>query len=235
MTDVLDKSLNTGAIYVARLVGIDTYKKMLHDFGFGALTGIEMDREVPGNLSALNLPGDIYLATSSFGQGITVTPLQMVNAFATLANGGKLMQPYIVDEIIRPDGTKLVTKPKVIRQVISERTATLVNGMLVNVVRQGHGKKAGVPLYFVAGKTGTAQVPRKDGKGYEKSMTIGSFAGFAPVDNPRFAMLVKIDHPRDVQWAESSAAPLFGDLAKFLLNYYEVPPDEQAPPPAPTK
>lgn len=227
MTEVLNQSLNTGTIFVARKVGIETFKKYVKAFGFGALTGIEMDTEAPGNIAALDQKAEVYFATTSFGQGITVTPLQITNAFGVLANGGLLMQPYLVDEIIKPDGSKIKTEPKVLRRVISERSATLLNGMLVTVVRKGHGTRAGVSRYYVAGKTGTAQVPKKDGGGYEENVTIGSFAGFAPVDNPQFVMLVKIDHPRDVQWAESSAAPLFGDLAKFLLTYLEVPPDEE--------
>lgn len=226
MMDVLDKSLNTGVIFVSRKVGLEKFYEYVKKFGFGNESGIEMDREVPGNISSLKEKQEIYMATASFGQGLTVTPLQIVSAYGALANGGKLMQPYIVDEIIKSDGTRVHTEPKVLRQVISQRTSSLMGGMLVNVVRKGHGKRAGVDGYYVAGKTGTAQVPRKDGRGYEKNDTIGSFAGFAPVDDPRFVMLVKIDHPRDVQWAESSAAPLFGELAKFMLQYFEVPPDE---------
>lgn len=227
MMDVLDKSLNTGVIFVERKVGFDSFRKYVKEFGFGMLTGIELDTEVMGNISALNKNNEINFATTSFGQGITVTPIQMVSAYATIANGGRMMQPYIVHKIVKPDGSVTETKPKEIRQVISEHSATLLSGMLVNVVRKGHGTRAGVKGYYVAGKTGTAQIPRKDGRGYEEHASIGSFAGFAPVDNPRFAMLVKVDRPRDVEWAESSAAPLFGDLAQFLLSYYEVPPDEK--------
>lgn len=226
MTDVLDESLNTGAIFVARKVGLENFRNFVRAFGFGEKTGIELDKEAKGTILSLNDKNEIYLATGSFGQGITVTPIQLLTAYAAIANGGNLVQPYVVDAIVKPDGTRIQTKPKIVRRVFSERTSTLLSGMLVNVVRKGHGKRAGVPNYFVAGKTGTAQVPKKDGRGYEPGVSIGSFVGFAPVDNPRFAMLVKIDHPRDVQWAESSAAPLFGDLAKFLLDYYEVPPDE---------
>ncbi len=227
MIKVLNESLNTGAIFVAKKVGLEKFRNYVKAFGFGTLTGIELDTEAAGTIKSLDETREIYLATASFGQGITATPLQMVSAFATLANGGTLMQPYIVDEIIKPDGTIKKTEPKVVRQVISERASTLLGGMLVNVVRKGHGKRAGVDGYFVGGKTGTAQVPRKDGRGYETHATIGSFAGFAPVDDPRFVMLVKIDRPRDVQWAESSAAPLFGDLARFLVQYLEIPPDEK--------
>lgn len=226
MTDVLNKSLNTGVIFVAKKIGIERFRSYVRDFGFGSLTGIEMDTEVPGTISSLQEKREIYLATASFGQGITVTPLQIASAFGALANGGNLMQPYIVDEIIKPDGKRKKTQPKIIRRVISERTATLVGGMLVTVVRKGHGKRAGVDGYFIAGKTGTAQVPKKDGRGYDPHITIGSFVGFAPVDDPKFVMLVKIDRPRSVQWAESSAAPLFGELAEFLLHYLEIPPGE---------
>jgi len=227
MMDVLDKSLNTGVIFVSRKVGLEKFYEYVKKFGFGATTGIEMDKEVSGNIASLKEKQEIYMATASFGQGLTTTPLQLVAAYGALANGGKLMQPYIVDEIIKSDGARVRTEPKVVRQVVSQRTASLMGAMLVNVVRKGHGKHAGVDGYYVAGKTGTAQVPRKDGRGYERNDSIGSFAGFAPVDNPRFVMLVKIDHPRDVQWAESSAAPLFGELAKFMLQYFEIPPDEK--------
>ena len=228
MMDVLDESLNTGTIFVARKVGVEQFRKYMKAFGFGSITGIDLDTETSGDVSSLDQKkSDIYVATGSFGQGITVTPLQLITAYSALANGGKLMKPYIVDTIVKPDRSVIRTAPKVIRQVISTRTSDLIGGMLVNVVRKGHGKRAGVHGYFVAGKTGTAQVPRKDGRGYDRNATIGSFAGYAPVERPAFVMLVRIDNPRDVQWAESSAAPLFGELAHFLLQYYEVPPDEK--------
>ena len=98
--------------------------------------------------------------------------------------------------------------------------------MLVSVVKNGHGKKAGVPGYLVAGKTGTAQVPKKDGPGYEEGVHVGSFAGFAPAYDPKFVMLVKLDNPKNVEWAESSAAPTFGEMAKFMLDYFGVEPTE---------
>lgn len=225
MTQVLDESLNTGAVFAVSQIGTEVFRKYVSDFGFGTLTGIELDFETAGNIDSLNRKGRIWSATASFGQGITVTPIQMVTAFAAIANGGKLVKPYIVDEIRKNDGEIIMkTAPKVVRQVISSRTATLLGGMLTSVVEKGHGKKASVPGYYVAGKTGTAQVPKKDGSGYEKDVTIGSFVGFAPVNDPKFVMLVKIDHPRTTIWAESTAAPLFGEIAKFVLNYLKVPP-----------
>lgn len=225
MTQVLEKSLNTGVVYVVGLLGPKKFKEYVEAFGFGNLTGVELDGEALGDISSLGKRGEIWSATASFGQGIAVTPLQMLNAFNVLANGGKLMRPYIVDKMIDAYGALRETQPRALRQVISSRTSTLLRGMLASVVENGHGKRAGVPGYFVGGKTGTAQVSKKEGGGYEKGKVIGSFIGFAPADNPVFSMIVKIDQPRTVEWAESSAAPIFGEIAKFLLNYYKVPPE----------
>ncbi len=225
MTQVLEESLNTGTIFASRQIGPKAFLQYVQGFGFGSPTGIELDTEAAGDVEALRKKGDIWSATASFGQGITMTPLQLVNAYAAIANGGKLMKPYVVDSVKHADGTVEKTEPQVVRQVITKRAATLVGGMLVRVVENGHGKRAGVPGYYVAGKTGTAQIPRPDGQGYDKEASIGSFAGYAPVDDPAFVMIVRIDRPKDVDWAESSAAPLFGDIAKFLLQYLQIPPD----------
>lgn len=224
MTQVLDESLNTGAVFAVNTIGPEVFKKYVEDFGFGTRTGIELDFENPGSISSLGKKGKIWSATGSFGQGISVTPIQVVTAFSAIANGGKLVKPYIVDRIIKSDGAIIKTEPKIIHQAISGRTSALLGGMLVSVVENGHGKRAGVSGYYVAGKTGTAQVAKRDGSGYEKDVTIGSFVGFAPVEDPKFVMLTKIDHPRTTIWAEATAAPLFGEIAKFVLNYMKVPP-----------
>jgi cell division protein FtsI/penicillin-binding protein 2 len=228
MIDVLNKSLNTGAIFAMRTTGMDKFKSYLKDFGFGVRTGIELDTESPGNLSSLDNNHEINAASASFGQGITVTPLQLAVAYGAIANGGKMMKPYIVDSIVHPDGTVVKTQPRTVRQVISDRAAGLLTGMLVSVVKNGEGHRAGVPGYLVAGKTGTAQIAKNDGSGYESDVhaEIGSFAGFAPVSDPRFVMVVRIDRPQDVKFAENSAAPLWGDIASYALKYLEVPPDD---------
>ncbi|MFA6171750.1 MAG: penicillin-binding protein 2 [Patescibacteria group bacterium] len=225
MTKVLEQSLNTGAIFAMRQVGPKIFSEYVKNFGFGERTGIELESESKGDIRNLSskMNSDLYAATGSFGQGISVTPLQMVAAYAVIANGGSLMKPYIVKEIVQSDGKRIAAGPKEVRKVISSRAATLAGGMMVNVVENGHGKMAGVKGYYVAGKTGTAQIPRKDGRGYEGNSHVGSFAGFAPADDPKFVMIVKIDHPRDVEWAESSAAPLFGEIAEYILHYYKVP------------
>ncbi|MEA2088559.1 MAG: penicillin-binding protein 2 [Patescibacteria group bacterium] len=225
MTNVLEKSLNTGVIFVLNQVGNEMLKEYVENFGFGKPTGIELKPESIGNIKSLNKKKEIYWATASFGQGISVTPLQMVNAFSVIANNGKLMKPYIVEKIIDSNGIEQKTMPEEIRKVVSSRTAVLLSGMLASTVKKGHGKSAGVDGYYVAGKTGTAQVPKEEGGGYEEDKTIGSFVGFAPADNPCFTMLVRVDNPKDVIWAESSAAPLFGKIAKFILNYYQIEPE----------
>jgi cell division protein FtsI/penicillin-binding protein 2 len=225
MSQVLEKSLNTGTIFVQRLLGKEAFKSYMVKFGFGQKTGIEVSAEASGDLRPLDKKGPIYAATGSFGQGLSVTPIQMAAGFGALANGGKLMKPHLVREVIRPDGTVIKTPIEEVRQAVSARTSRLIGGMLVGVVEKGHGKLASVPGYYVAGKTGTAQIPDPRGGGYLEGATIGNFAGYAPVDNPRFAMYVVIVKPRTVQFAESSAAPVFGDMAAFLLSYLQVPPE----------
>lgn len=229
MLDVLEKSLNTGTIFVQRLVGRENFREYIKRFGFGEKTGVELPAETKGTIASLDRKGQIFAATASFGQGITTTPLQLVSAYAALANNGTLMKPYIVQEVIR-NGESTKTKPQPIREVVSARTARLVTGMMVNVVENGHGKRAGVPGYYVAGKTGTAQIPNPKGGGYLPSdQTIGSFAGYAPADHPKFAMIVKIERPRTVQFAESSAAPVFGEIAQFLMSYFHIQPERPLP------
>lgn len=222
MTGVLKESINTGAVFAAQKVGMETFRKYVKDFGFGVLTGIELDKENGGNLNLLNENQDIYLATASFGQGITATPLQLVSAYGAVAYKGKLFKPFLVSEIIYPDGHKEKNKPQLVRQVISERAAKLLSGMMTVVVKEGHGKAANVMGYYIAGKTGTAEIPGPGGKYLEKA-TNQTFIGFGPVEDPQFVMLVKYVEPQ-VLYAESSAVPTFGEIAKFLVQYLEIPP-----------
>lgn len=223
MTVVLEESINTGMVYSMRAMGMDPFVEYVKNFGFGERTGIETETESAGNISALDIGEEIYAATASFGQGITVTPLQMAAAYGAIANDGVLMRPYIVEDVVAPDGTHAPRGPQALRRVLQAKTARLIGAMLVSVVENGHGKRASAPGYYIGGKTGTAQVA--DGSGYSADKTIGSFAGFGPVNNPKFAMVVRIDNPKDVQWAESTAAPLFGEIAQFLVKYFEIPPE----------
>jgi len=226
MTQVLEKSLNTGTVFIANKVGLEDFKKYVEGFGFGKKTDVDLCQEGSGNLNSLTKKADVYLATASFGQGITVTPIQMIKAYGAIYNEGKLMQPYIIDSVVDKDGKVLKkTVPKVVSQVISPQTAKLVSSMLVSVVDNGHSKGAAMSGYRVGGKTGTAQIPDLEHGGYSDK-TAHTFVGSAPNNNPRFVMLTRIMAPKDVQFAESTAAPLFKQIAEFILNYYEVPPEK---------
>ncbi|MCX6763838.1 MAG: penicillin-binding protein 2 [Candidatus Moranbacteria bacterium] len=228
MTQVLEKSLNTGAIFAEKQLGNRGFYDYVTRFGFGETTGVEIAGESAGSIANLkNLKSAIQFFTASFGQGITITPIQLVSAFASIANGGVLMKPQITEKVIYSDGQEQTVNPQEIRRVISPETAVKISEMLRSVVVNGHGKRADVPGYQVAGKTGTAQVASTTSQGYETGKSIGSFAGFAPLDNPKFAVLVKMENPKTVQWAESSAAPTFGELMKFLLEYADIEPTEK--------
>lgn len=227
MTQGLEDSVNTAMVFAMQQTGHDVFTQYVKDFGFGTLTGITLNTEAPGTVASLDHAGVVYAATASFGQGITVTPLQIAMGYAAIANGGALMVPQIVDEMQYADGTVDKILPKKVRQVIQSKAAVTVAGMLVSVVENGHGKYAKVPGYWIAGKTGTAQIAQNGG--YSETAFNGSFAGFGPVEDPKFAMIVKLENPKTdsnlgVAWAESTAAPIFGKIAKFLMEYYRIAP-----------
>lgn len=223
MVQVLEKSLNTGMIFVERSMGNLRFKQYVEKFGFGQRSGIEVSEGL-GGLRNLESNIEVNFATAAFGQGISVTPIQMVKAYSAFANKGKMVKPFLVQSEVMPNGEVKEQGGDNGEQVISAKTASTIGAMLVSVVENGHGKRAAVKGYFVAGKTGTAQVAKSDGRGYDANNNIGTFIGYAPVEDPRFVMLVRVDHPRTVQFAESTAAPAFGELAQFLLSYFNVPP-----------
>lgn len=227
MTQVIEKSLNTGVIFVAKEIGNETFLQYIQNFGFGKETGLSLPHETAGDISNLKTNRTIEFFTASFGQGITVTPIQLANAYAAIANGGELLKPQIVSKIVNQSGQENEINREVIRKVISKNTANQLALMLESNVKNGHGKQAGVPGYRIGGKTGTAQISDREKGGYLENATIGTFAGFGPVDNPKFVILVVIDYPKGVEWAESTAAPVFGELAKFLLDYYNIAPTEE--------
>ncbi|MEK7138460.1 MAG: penicillin-binding protein 2 [Patescibacteria group bacterium] len=222
MTQVLEKSLNTGAAFVENLVGQDSFLDYAINFGFGQKTGVDLPAEVSGDVGNLYSGRQINFVTASFGQGIAVTPIQLVTAYSALANGGKLMKPYIVDRIIHEGGAEDVTTPEVASIPISEKTAAKIRSMLVSVVDVGFDK-ARIKGYAVAGKTGTAQIADGHG-GYEKDVFIHDFLGFAPASNPKFTILIKMDKPQGITFAADSLSPTFRNVAAYLLNYYNIPP-----------
>jgi len=224
--EILKHSDNVGMVWVGSQIGSSTINDYLSKFGFAEKTGIDLSGENIGIIQALKNWGEIGQATISFGQGISVTPIQLAMAYATIANKGVMMKPQIVDKIIQNDGEVSDTEPIEVRRVISENTSADLTKMLIGVVEEGYGKKAAVPGFWIAGKTGTAQIPNQSGPGYQEGVFIHSFAGFAPANDPQFALLVKFDKPKNARFAESSAAPVFGNIASYLLNYYyRIAPD----------
>lgn len=222
MNTVLEYSLNTGAIFAMRQVGSKTFADYVKNYGFGEKTGIELGAESTGNIGNLlsDKVKEIEAATASFGQGIAATPLQMLMPYQTVANGGILMKPYIVKALVR-NGQREEILPKLVRRVISTKTAATISAMLVNVVELGHAHRAYINGYYIGGKTGTAQVAVNGS--YSQDNYTHTFVGIAPIDDPAFVMLTKIDNPQDVTYAEGSALPLWTEIADFMLKYYQVP------------
>lgn len=227
MTDVLEESINTGAVFVQEKLGEDLFLKYLEKFGFFEKTDIDLQGEVFSLNENLKQGYKRDFAVASFGQGIQITPIQLVRAFGAIANGGKLMKPYLADKVFK-NGKIVESSPAVVRDnVISSKTASELSAMMVSVVEKGSGKAAKIPGYYIAGKTGTAQVSFSaldiNKKGYSDK-TWQSFIGFAPAFNARFVILVKLDDPA-AKTAEYSAVPIFKELAKYIIDYLEIPPD----------
>jgi cell division protein FtsI/penicillin-binding protein 2 len=220
MTQVLQHSANVGAIWVAlQKLGAANFYHYVSLFGFGAPTGVDLPTESQGLVPSPANRTDLTLAENSFGESIDVTPLQMTMAYAALANGGLLMQPYVVASATQ-NGQTTMFKPHVVRQVISPATAQTITSMLVQSARDGEASLAEVPGYQIAAKTGTS-TPSDD----PASPTYASLAGYAPASHPQFVMLVKIDHPKSPIFGALVAAPLWHDIAAWLFHYYRIPPD----------
>lgn len=228
MIQVLQNSDNVAMVWVSEQLGKDKMYEYLKNFNFFDKTGIDLDTEVSGYTQPVKQWKDINRATIAFGQGIAVSPIQMVAAYAALANGGVYEYPHIVDKIIMPDGTEKKVEKREGLRIVKKETADTMGKMLQQVVEGGHSWRAKVDGFAIGAKTGTAQISKPEG-GYEENDTglgiyIHSLAGYAPIDNPRYTMLVKLDRPKSARYAESTAAPLFGEISSFLLNfYYRVP------------
>lgn len=223
VTDVLVESLNVGAAWLSTSMGPDLFYRYLEDFGIGKLTNVDLDGEIAGQLW---FPEDVEhwhpsnLGTNAFGQGVAVTPLQMITAVATIANDGTRLRPHIVGRRIASDGTVSVFHPVREKQVIAPETAHTLTEILVRAVEEG-ATEARVEGYRVAGKTGTAQIPIPGG--YDPEGTIVSFVGFGPVPDPALVILVKLDRPQGSDWASRTAAPTFQRLATQLFTILGIP------------
>jgi cell division protein FtsI/penicillin-binding protein 2 len=221
--DLLAQSLNVGAAEISTKLGAYDFYEYVRRFGFNELTEVDLAGEVPGNV---RFPGDREwhesdLGTNSFGQGLAVTPLQMLCAVAAVANDGVMMHPHIVDRVDDGHSVKPI-ESQAVRRVISPEAAQQVTDMLVYAVDTVLSR-ASVEGYRVAGKSGTSEVPTLTG--YDPEETIASFAGYVPADDPRFAILVVLDRPQKQHWGLQAAAPAFKQIAEELLALYTVPPD----------
>lgn len=224
VVDVLAHSLNVEAASVSTILGSERFYEYLQSFGFGQVTGVDLDGEISG---MLRLPGnsewsECDLATNAFGQGIAVTPLQMITAISAVANGGLLVKPHVVEQIV-DRGNVTPIRTTVLRRVIAEQTARDLMAILVKAVEEGM-RPAMVEGYKIAGKTGTAQIPDLDSGGYLADRYIASFVGYGPADAPRFVVLVKINEPKDPYGGLEVAAPVFSSVAQKLFVHLGIPP-----------
>jgi cell division protein FtsI (penicillin-binding protein 3) len=223
--EILQFSSNVGAIKVGLALGRERYFKYMTAFGFGGFTGVGLPGESRGQLRPPARWSGLSLATMSIGQEVSVTALQIVSAFAAIANGGQLMRPTAVRAVVDASGREVEHRaPEVIRQVISRPAATTLTEILTAVVAQGTGHKAAIPGYAVAGKTGTAQKLDPATRVYSRKPGVLSFVGFVPAEAPRLAMLVMLDEPKTVVWGSEAAAPIFATVGRQVLRYLEVSP-----------
>jgi cell division protein FtsI (penicillin-binding protein 3) len=223
VAQILSRSSNVGAITLAQLLGRDRLSHWITRFGFGKATGIDFPGESPGILLPPEQWSGSTIGNVPIGQGIAVTPIQMAAAYASIANGGVWIRPHLVDRVVGdPRG------PLHRRRIVGPDTAAQLNTMLRLVVTEGTGTLAAVPGYVVAGKTGTAAKPDPQG-GYSDSRYVASFVGFVPATKPRLVVLVAVDEPQGAIWGGVVAAPAFAEIAKFDLQYLEVPPDSLPP------
>ena len=230
-THALNWSCNVGMIDIVKKVGKNIFAEYIRDFWFGIRTNITMKEEVFAEMESVDKWSRSKLYTNSFGQGIATTLIQMAAAYGVLANGGIYMQPYLVDSITLPNGQVQKTEPVEMRRVVKSETTKLVTDMMVEGATIWYAKKGAVAGYKIAGKTGTSQIPSRGW--YEKGPhgeTIGrtftSYGWFAPAYDPKFVLILKAERPRTGQYAETTSALVFSDVAKYLLEYYGIPKDK---------
>ncbi|MGH7421880.1 MAG: peptidoglycan D,D-transpeptidase FtsI family protein, partial [Candidatus Rokuibacteriota bacterium] len=230
--EVLQNSSNVGSIKVGMMLGEERFYKYMTAFGFGAPTNLGLPGESRGQLRPPSEWSGLSLATMSIGQEVSVTAVQMVAAFSAVANGGRLMQPQIVRAVLDAEGRELRSfEPKTVRQVISPETARTLTEIMVNVVASGTGRRAAIPGYEVAGKTGTAQKIDPATRRYSRAPGVLSFVGFVPADDPRLTLIVLLDEPKNEKWGSEAAAPIFATIARETLRYLNVPPRDTSPVP----
>lgn len=214
ITGVIEHSLNVGTAFAVKTMGRDVFKDyFFNKYAFKEKTGISLPGERGGNLASVEEGQDIAFATAGYGQGIAITPIKMITAIATIANHGIMMKPLITED----------ERPQELGRVVSEDTARKVTDMMVSAVYVN--KVAAIKNYQIAGKTGTAYVPRFGGKGYGDDV-INSYEGYVPAYDPKFLVFIKLERPKGSPLAGTTVVPAFRDLTQFILNYYNIPPDK---------
>jgi len=222
LAEAVQNSCNPVFIELSELIGEDKFYEYIEAFGFDDLTGIELPGESYPLVQSKSKIGPVELATMSYGQGIAVTPIQLITAISSLGNDGMLMKPNIVKEFIDDSGNIVVkNEPKMIRRVISQETADEVTKIMESVVTDGGGRNAQISGYRIGGKTGTADKPVNGS--YAEDVVITSFVGLAPIDDPQIAVLVIVDEPTVSQFSSVTAAPMAREIMENTLRYMDVP------------
>ncbi|GAG93470.1 unnamed protein product, partial [marine sediment metagenome] len=227
--DVIVKSSNIGTAKIARdVLGEQRLYRYIKLFGFGKKTDVDLPGEVEGIARPPAQWSKTSISAIPMGQEVAVTALQIACAVSAIANDGLLMKPRLVKEIRGASSSGITRrfKPQIVRRVISKKTAGQMKGILAGVVNEGTGKSAKLSGYTAAGKTGTAQKVRLDGKGYSQKRFVASFIGFTPVEKPAVAMIIILDEPRPVHFGGLVCAPIFKEMSGEILTYLGIEPDE---------
>lgn len=226
MQDVLDQSLNTGMVFAEKKLGHEKFRAYMKSYGIGEKTGIDLPNETSGLIKNLESPRNIEYANASFGQGIALTPIEAARAFSILANGGNMITPHLVKEIKYDNGLSKTLDYPIIRQnILKKETTDTITRMLVHVFETYDGGAHKLTNYSVATKTGTAQVAQESGKGYYTDRHTHSFFGYFPAYEPKFLVFLFVKNPKGVKYASQTLIPPFVSITKFVINYYNLPPD----------
>jgi len=226
MQDVLNQSLNTGMVFVESKLGHDKFRSYMKSYGIGEKTGIDLPNETSGLIKGLDSPRNIEYANAAFGQGIALTSIEAVRAFSIIANGGKLITPHLVKQIKYDNGlSKTLDYPIVKENIIKKESSDTITQMLIHVFESYDSGSHKFNNHSVATKTGTAQVALEDGKGYYTDRHMHSFFGYFPAYDPKFLVFLFIQNPKEVRYASQTLIPPFVNITKFMINYYNIPPD----------
>lgn len=224
--EVLNQSLNTGMVFVEQKLGHEKFRNYMKSFGIGEKTGIDLPNETSGLIRNLDVNRNLEYANASFGQGIAITPIEAVRAFSILANGGNMITPHLAKEIKFENGlTKKLEYPFTKTNLLSQESTSTITEMLIKVYESYDSGRHKMPNYTVATKTGTAQVAKETGGGYYDDRNMHSFFGYFPARDPKFLIFLYVKNPKGIKYASQTLIPPFDNLTKFLINYYNLPPD----------